>query len=302
MLEKIAKITCLLMFSFVFFPAVAQEASDIILIDTKSNLFGFKVFANTAKKVTDTNSYNDQPFFINDLQIVFSSASDEGDHDIIMYNWESGNFSNMSRTPNKSEFSPSLTSCGQYISAVRVEEDSTQRLWLYPINMGEPELLYDDISPVGYYGWYNETAALFVLGEPNELVFPYSRDDVHPIVTNPGRCIQHRPKTKEVVFLDKNSNIVADGTTTFELKAYNVATRETNSLGLALPGTEDFCWLDKNRLLMAKGKDIYLRKVNKSIQWEKVATIDLPGYDNISRISFSPGKDKLVVVMKRIDG
>ncbi len=281
--------------------SLAQENTDLFLVDTKNNLLGFKIFSRTAEKITNNELYDNQPKFINDLQLVFSSEDPSGNFDIIMYNWESGKFSNMTRTKNKSEFSPDLTNCGQYISAITVEEDSSQRLWLYPINMGEPELLYDDIEPVGYYGWHEDVAALFVIGEPNRLVYPYSREDIHEIAVNPGRSIQQRPKTGEIVFLDKNNNIVADGKTTYELKAYDIEKRETSSLGLALGGSDDFCWVDKNKLLMARGNELYLRKVNKSIQWEKIATFNIPGYGNISRISISPDNKKLALTFEQLE-
>ncbi|WP_246255853.1 TolB family protein [Cyclobacterium plantarum] len=281
--------------------SLAQQSTDLFLVDTRNNLLGFKIFSGTAEKITENEFYDNQPKFINDLQLVFSSEDPSGNFDIIMYNWESEKFTNMTRTKNKSEFSPDLTNCGQYISAITVEEDSSQRLWLYPINLGEPELLYDDIQPVGYYGWHEDVAALFVIGEPNRLVFPYSRDDVHEIAVNTGRSVQKRPKKGEIVFLDKNNNIVADGKTTYELKAYDIEKRETTSLGLALGGAEDFCWVDKNTLLMGRGNDLYMRKVNKSIQWEKIATFSIPGYGNISRISISPDNKKLALTFEQLD-
>ncbi|WP_291367329.1 hypothetical protein [Cyclobacterium sp.] len=281
--------------------SLAQQSTDLFLVDTRNNLLGFKIFSGTAEKITENELYDNQPKFINDLQLVFSSEDPSGNFDIIMYNWESKKFTNMTRTKNKSEFSPDLTNCGQYISAITVEEDSSQRLWLYPINLGEPELLYDDIQPVGYYGWHEDVAALFVIGEPNRLVFPYSRDDVHEIAVNTGRTVQKRPKKSEIVFLDKNNNIVADGKTTYELKAYDIDKRETTSLGLALGGAEDFCWVDKNTLLMGRGNDLYMRKVNKSIQWEKIASFSIPGYGNISRISISPDNKKLALTFEQLD-
>ncbi|SHN26251.1 hypothetical protein SAMN04488057_114124 [Cyclobacterium lianum] len=279
--------------------AHAQDPADIYLVDTKNNILGFKIFPKTATRITKGELYNNQPKFINDLQLVFSAEDPSGNFDVIMYNWESGKFSNMTRTQNKHEFSPDLTNCGQYISAITVEEDSSQRLWLYPINLGEPELLYDDIQPVGYYGWHEDIAALSVIDEPSRLVYPYSREDVHEVALNPGRSIQQRPNTTEIVFLDKNSNIVADGRTTYELKSFDTETRETSSLGLALGGSEDFCWVDKNKLLMARGKELYLRQVNKSIQWEKIATFDIPG--DISRISISPDHKKLALTVASLN-
>lgn len=281
-------------------PAQSQEASDVFLVDAKNNILGFAVFSGSARQITDSDRYDNQPRFINDEQLVFASADQSGNIDAILYTWENERFVNMTRTPEQSEFSPDLTSCGQYISTVTVEEDSSQRIWLYPVNFGEPELLYDDISPVGYYAWQGEKAALFVIGEPNRLVFPYARDDVYTIIENPGRSIQQRPGTKEIVFLDKNANIVVDGKTTFELKSFDSERRETHSLGLALEGSEDFCWVDKNKLLMASGNDLYLRKVNKGIEWEKVGTFTYPGYGTISRISISPNGKKIALALHRL--
>lgn len=279
----------------------AQESYDLILIETQHRPWDFSIVPGSAKKLTNREGYDNQPHFINNQQIVFTSKAKSGSSDIIMYNFETDKFTNMSRTDNKSEYSPALTSCGQYISAVTIEEDgTTQRLWLYPVNMGEPELLYDDIQPVGYYGWLEETAALFVLDDTNKLVFPYSKDDIHKIAENPGRCIQQRPKTKEITFLDKGNNIVVDGKPAYELKSFHVEERRVASLGLGLSESEDFCWLDKNRLLMASGKDLYMRNVRKSIYWEKIASVSLPGYGDISRLSLSPKKDKLVLVMERL--
>src|SRR5690606_4344383 len=158
----------------------------------------------------------------------------------IMYNFESGNFTNLTKTPDKSEFSPSLTDCGLYVSAVTIEEDSAQRLWLYPINMGEPELLYDDIMPVGYYDWHNNIAAMQVLGTPNELVYPYSKEEVVTLAENVRRSINKRPKTSQITYLNIGSNVVVDGRKAFELMAYDLKDRSSEDQGEALEESQDF--------------------------------------------------------------
>tara|TARA_R110002124_G_scaffold287193_2_gene471161 strand:+ start:27157 stop:28086 length:930 start_codon:yes stop_codon:yes gene_type:complete len=276
----------------------AQESTDLFLIQAKKSLFGFKIFPETVKKITRGNNYDNQPTFINKSQFVFTSQAESGYTDIIMYNLVNGKFINMTRTSDISEYSPDITSCGQYISAVTVEKDSTQRLWLYPINLGEPELLYDDIKPVGYYGWHGETAALFQLGTPNRLVYPYSREDIFEVAQNPGRCIKSRPGTDEIVYLDKNTNIISDGKEVFELKGYNVNSRQSERIGTALGNAEDFCWLDKNNLIMARDNSIYLKNISKGTDWEEIAFINMPGYQNISRIALSPDNKNLVIAME----
>src|SRR5690554_759464 len=281
------------------FSLQAQGSFDLVTVETRNFLGNFKISPGTAVKITDSRGYDNQPRFINNTQLVFSSAQDGHDHEIIMYNFETERFTNLTRTPDKSEFSPAMTDCGQYISAVTVEEDSSQRLWLYPINMGEPELLYDDIMPVGYYDWHDNIAAMFVLGNPNQLVYPYSKEEKVTLAENVGRSINKRPKSNEVTFLNAGSNVVVDGQKAMEILSYDLKKRSTQNLGLSLGGSEDFIWLDKNTLLMARGQDLYVRNVKKSISWEQIASVSLPGYNGISRLAISPKKDKLVLVMER---
>ena len=57
----------------------------------------------------------------NDQELVFSAADDQGNHDIILYNFSTKNFTNLTKTADRSEYSPSITDCKQYIAAVVVE-------------------------------------------------------------------------------------------------------------------------------------------------------------------------------------
>ncbi|GAB4107730.1 hypothetical protein GCM10028791_01770 [Echinicola sediminis] len=277
----------------------AQENCDLISLETKNFLGNYSIVPGSAKKLTDRAGYDNQPYFINNQQLAFSSIDEKGNSEIILYSFDKSSFTNMTRTESKSEFSPKLTDCGQYISAVTVEEDSSQRLWLYPINFGEPELLYDDIAPVGYYDWYNDIAAMYLLGEPNQLVYPYSRENVMTLAENIGRNVQKRPKTAEITFLDKGSSVVLNGKSTHEIKFYDVEENITGNYGTSLGESEDFVWIDKNTLLIAQGQGLFVKKVNKSREWEKIATVSMPGYGNISRLAVSPKGDKLVLVMER---
>ncbi|KEO73949.1 TolB-like translocation protein [Anditalea andensis] len=277
----------------------AQGSFDIISLDTKSRFGRFQIVPHSASKITDRIGYDNQPNFINEKQLVFSSKPDQGHHDIIMYNFETQKFTNITRTDNKSEFSPSLTDCGLYVSAITVEEDSTQRLWLYPINMGEPELLYDNIYPVGYYDWYDNKAVMFVLGSPNKLIYPYSRDEVDTLSQNVGRSIKKRPGTSQMAYISKNNNVVVDGKPVYEMVSYDLKKKEIKNIGLTLPYSEDFIWVGKNHILMASEQSIYIKNVRKNNSWQEIAKVSLPGYGNISRMAISPKSKKLVVVMER---
>jgi hypothetical protein len=276
----------------------AQSSTDIISLDAK--IIGSKLQINSGSelKITDRPLYDNQPDFINDKQMAFSAADEKGNHDIIIYNFESNKFTNLTQTSEKNEFSPTLTDCGLYVSAVTVEEDGKQRLWLYPTNFGEPELLYDDIEPVGYYDWYDNKAAMFVLGSPNSLVYPYSKSEIFTISQNVGRSIKRKPKSSIITYIDKNSGKEINGEKAYAIKGFDIEKRIYLDFGFTYPGSEDFIWLNKDLLLMAKGEELFARKANEN-DWQKTGEVAMSGYRNISRMAYSDKLKKLVVVMER---
>ncbi|WP_291781259.1 hypothetical protein [Cecembia sp.] len=276
----------------------AQVNTDLIVLDVKVSGSKIGVYSRTAKPITNREAYDNQPAFINEKQLAFSAADDKGNHDIIIYNFESEKFTNLTKTPNTSEFSPSLTDCGLYVSAVTVEEDGKQRLWLYPTNFGEPELLYDDIEPVGYYDWYDNKAAMFVLGNPNTLVYPYSKEEVLTIDENVGRSIKRKPKSSIITYIDKNNPVEEDGAITYQILGFDIEKRTHHQFGFTIPGAEDFIWLNKNLLLMAHGNQFYYRKARDE-EWIVEGNVQLQSHEGISRMAYSPKLKKLVVVMNR---
>jgi hypothetical protein len=292
---QIALVTLFISLSF---NAFTQGSFDLIAIDVKKSGGKLVLDYNTLTLITYRPLYDNQPAFINDIQMAFSAVDEKGNNDIIIYNFEKNKFTNLTKTADRNEFSPSLTDCGLYVSAVTVEPDGKQRLWLYPTNFGEPELLYDDIEPVGYYDWYDNKAAMFVLGEPNKLVYPYSKSEVHTISENVGRAIKKRPKTSIITYIDKNVSKEVDGVKAFAIKGFDIEKRISVDYGFTYPGSEDFIWLDNKLLLMGKGNDLFIRKAEQD-EWEKVGSIIQEPYQNISRMAYSADLKKLVVVMER---
>ena len=298
MLKKICPL--LLLFLIVYFNSFSQNSTDIISIDVKKSGGKIQLVKGSETKITDRKGYDNQPSFINDKQLAFSSADDKGNFDIIIYNFENSKFTNLTKTPNQNEYSPRITDCGLYVSAITVEEDGKQRLWLYPINFGEPELLYDDILPVGYYDWYDNKAAMFVLGNPNRLVYPYSKDDIFTIKENIGRSIRKRPKSSEMSYVDKNKTIDQGSGKVFLINGYDLEKRESLSYGNTLDENEDFIWIDKNHLLSSKGTELFVRKFNDSA-WRKIGDVGISGYGKITRLDYSKKLGKIVVVLDRLD-
>lgn len=283
---------------FLTLPALSQTGFDLWVVETSGKGGQLKILPKTAKALTDRPEYDNQPSFINEFQLVFSAADEKGNHDIIVYNFNSKKFTNLTKTPDVSEFSPSLTDCGLYVSAVVMEADKKQRIWLYPTNFGEPELLYDDIEPVGYYDWYDNKAAMFILGEPNKLVYANGKNDLLEIDTNIARSVKNRPKTSEITYLSQNDKIKIGEKEALLLKSYDLVTKEYNEMGFGIEGSRDFIWLDKNYLIMARGNSVYRRKYSDR-NWEIIGTIISETHQNITRMAYSPDLNVLVVAMER---
>lgn len=286
------------LFVFVLNLVTAQVASDLVVIDAKLKGGNLVIDETSLQLLTDRNLYDNQPSFINEKQLAFSAADDKGNHDIIIYTFSSGKFVNLTQTRDFSEYSPAITDCGLYVSAITVEPTGKQRLWLYPTNFGEPELLYDDLEPVGYYAWYDNKAALFVLGTPNKLVYPYSREEVHTLAENVGRSIHLKPKSSIITYIDKSNVQESDLGKTYAIKGFDIVTRKYYDFGRTVAGSEDMIWLGKDFILMGSGDNLYIRKATQT-NWKATGNIQLSSHSNISRLAYSAKLKKLVVVLDR---
>ena len=276
----------------------AQVSTDLWVVDTEGKGGQLKLLSNTAKPLTNRPEYDNQPNFINDSEVIFSAADEKGNHDLILYSFRTGRFTNLTQTPDRSEYSPSLTECGSYFSAIVVEPDGTQRLWLYPVTGESPELLYDDILPVGYYDWYDGKAALFVLGEPNSLVYVRGKGMVDTLDTDIGRTVKKRPNTSEISYLDRKKSIETVQGIAFGIASFNLKTGERKDYGFAVPGSQDFIWIDKNHLLMAKGNEVFSKHIQEK-NWQSLGKIESSSHQGITRLAYNPDLNKLVLVLNR---
>ncbi len=272
----------------------SQTGTDLWIMETTGKGGNLKILPETAKKLTDRPEYDNQPSFINEYQLVFSAADENGNHDIIVYNFESEKFTNLSKTDDRSEFSPRITDCGMYIAAVVMEEDKKQRIWLYPTSFEPAELLYDDIEPVGYYDWYDNKAAMFVLGEPNRLIYANGRNDLISIDSGIDRSIVKRPKTSEITYLTEVSPDEAG-----IIKSYDIESGAREVYLEGLKGARDFIWIDKRHLLMASGNEIFIRKYSNP-EWKSLGKIKSDTHQKITRMAYSEDLNVLVVAMDRI--
>jgi hypothetical protein len=159
-------------------------------------------------------------------------------------------------------------------------------------------LLYEDIFPVGYYDWYDGKAALFVLGEPNSLVYVRGKGSVDTLDTDIGRTVKRRPTTPEISYLDRKKSIESPLGKAVGIASVNLKTGVRKEYGFAMPGSQDFIWLDKNHLLMAKGNEVFTKHIQES-DWHSLGKIESSSHQGITRMAYSSELNKLILVLNR---
>lgn len=122
------------------------------------------------RNVTNRPGYDNQPTFTSDSRaLLFTSVREDGQADIYRYDLVRKATTRLTTT-SESEYSATITPDRTHMSVIRVERDSTQRLWRFPLDGGQPSLVLEAVKPVGYHAWVDDTTvALFVLGQPNSL-------------------------------------------------------------------------------------------------------------------------------------
>lgn len=266
----------------------AQTSSDIFLFDIQIDNQSMRLV--NGKNLTQREGYDNQPHFVDDRALLYTSQRD-GQTDIYAYDFVQNTAGNLTRTPNTSEYSATLTSDKQFVSTIMVEEDGTQRLWKFPLTGGTPTLVLDDIKPVGYHAWYNEKLALFVLGRPATLqVANALTQQVETITGNIGRCLAPIPASGKISFVHKEAG-----------KAWTIKSLDMNSMEIAeivqtLEGSEDYAWAGPNRIVMAKGTKVYECKLDGDKTWKEIADLSEFGITKLSRIAIDKTLKRLAIV------
>ena len=140
------------------------------------------------RNITNRNGYDNQPMFLADGEsLLFTSIRDGKQSDIYRYLIEEEQTVAFALT-TESEYSPTPLPGGDGISVVRVEADGTQRLWRFPAANAEPEVMFADVTSVGYHAWMTgDQVAMFIVAEPSLLLLADRQSGLRR-----DRCGQYR--------------------------------------------------------------------------------------------------------------
>jgi hypothetical protein len=273
----------------------AQEPSDLYLVHVRSTPTG--LVADSVRRLTDRAGYDNQPYFTPDGRAVFfTSIDDAGQADIFRIDLASSAARPVTRTAPESEYSATPMPGGDRFSVIRVEADSTQRLWSFAMNGTDPRLVLEEVAPVGYHAWLDRyRLALFVLGSPATLQLADVRTGASRVVSeNIGRSV-HRVPGRDALSFVHRTGPQDPGT----IEILDPATGETESLVNPFPENEYHAWLRPGVIVTARDSRLYTYRPGSDTDW--VAGPDLSEFaiHGVSRIAVAPSGTAIVVVAAR---
>ena len=246
-----------------------------------------------SRKVTKDSGYDNQPSFKGNR--LYFTSFEERQTDIYYFDLSKREIVPFTQT-DEDEYSPTPSPNGQFITTVQVEKDKKQRLWNFPVNNENAQALMvlPDIEPVGYFDWIDQqTIAMFVLGEPNNLILGNIKTfETYQVDSAIGRSI-HASTLKRGAF-SKGFYYTKAGV---EAHTVNFYKKGIITAVVQLPdGVQDFCVSPDGDIITTKHKSIFRYNI-KEKTWQEIYNLSLMGVESLSRIAVSPDGKYLAVVV-----
>jgi hypothetical protein len=237
-----------------------------------------------AINITKRAGYDNQPSFTPDSRaILYTSTRDDGQSDIYRYDIPSAATTRVTTTP-ESEYSATMTPGAKRFSVIRVEKDSTQRLWSFALDGSDPRIVIESLKPVGYHAWLDaNTLVMFVLGNrttPNALVLGDLRSGkMDTLARSIGRSLSRLPDGSGFSFVQ-----TVDSTTT--LRAMDLARLRTWDIAPLPRGTQDIVWLSDGTLVAGSGPKLLAWR-RGATSWSEFADLAGEGITDVTRLAVS---------------
>lgn len=288
-------------FALCAFPLLIQaqlpKGTDVWLFDCHydNKTRGYAVGAGS--DISQNPGYDNQPAFSpSGDYLLYTSDRGDGQTDIYKYDFRQKKNDVYLDTKKTSEYSPTFVPGNKYVSTVRVEADSAQRLWKINKASKNESLVLPKVFGVGYHCWYDDnTVFLFVLSTPVSIkVADVSAGSAKVVADSVGRCMQvlRTPRYKYMLFTEEQ----ADGN--FLIKAANsagVVVKEFTPIP-ALAGSQDFVVDANGNLLMAKGSKLYIWNVAEGKEWRETADLSFAGIKSITRLALDKDGKHIALV------
>ena len=278
----------LFLFLLAALQAHSQPATEIYLFDlaTKGNTIRL---LNPRNISNNPGAYDNQPSFLPDGKSLLFASSRDGQTDILKYTASTSQKTYLTSTP-ASEFSPTPTPDGMAFTTIGLEVGGRQLLWKFPLETGQGSILVPFLK-IGYHVWFSpDTLYTFVLGPHTTLQeISLSSQRAEILAENIGRSLHKVPGRPVLSYVDKSSE-------EWMITLYDPSTQTHVPLAAALPGSEDYCWLNDGSLLMAQQNTLYHWQPDKK-EWKAIADLSHWGLASVTRLATSPDGSLLALVV-----
>lgn len=266
------------------------DGNDIWLAEI-FDVVGGGLVIDEARDLTSRPGYDNQPNFGDDGTLYF--VQQEGVRTDV-WRWDRGTDTKhrVTMTPDESEYSPTVMPQSQGISMIRVEADSTQRLWAVDLDGSRDRVLLEDVQPVGYHAWFDaEHVAVFVLGSPATLqIANVTTGEVRTVAENIGRSLQSVPDRRAISFAQQSD----DGSST--IRIWDLDADRASDVAPAVEGGEFHAWMPNGTLLQGSGSTIWAWLDG---EWTSVGDFGPLG-QQVSRLAVAPDGRTIAVVAEPV--
>jgi hypothetical protein len=247
--------------------------------------------------ISNDPEYDNQPSFLPDSSVLFTSRRDGKQTDIYRFVPATKAITQLTHTA-ESEYSATPTPDGKTFSVIRVEADNTQRLWRFDLDGSNPRLVLDNVKPVGYHAWIDEThLALFILGAgagaPATLQIADTKTGTAELAaTGIGRSVLIRPGTRTVSYMTTGQ--------ARQVMEWNPKTKASATLFPPFEASQDAVWVQDGEMWMASGTKI-MRRTTKDTEWSLVQDLGAANsIKSITRLAISPDGKWLAFVAEPV--
>ncbi|MHB1296959.1 MAG: TolB family protein [Gemmatimonadaceae bacterium] len=268
--------------------AGAQGGTDVWVAPFRE--LGASIEVGMPRNLTERAGYDNQPAFTRAGDaILFTSVRADAQADIWRVLLANGATTRLTATA-ESEYSATPMPDGKSYSVIRVEHDSTQRLWKLPFAAGDPSLVLNTLRPVGYHVWVGDaTIGAFVLGSPNALVLVDPRTEkADTVARNIGRALVRVPGRDAFTYVQAGTR----GDTNWIVEM-DVRTRVIHNVAPAPERADYHAWTSGGRLVSASDSRLWIWTDGR---WDLLRDFSDFGVRGISRLAMSPLGDRLAFV------
>ena len=271
---------------------IAQSDTEIFLLDIKFKQDKIEVY--NVKKISTNKGYNNQPIFVSNDKILFTSERNL-QNDIVQYDSAENSLKYLTNTLT-SEYSP-IGYEKNKVTAVSLDKKGEQYLRIYNIKDNTFKIPFKD-KIVGYYNYSKKIKNQIISSvlENNELVLYTSnlKTKEHTYIdNNTGRSIHNIPKNKfgveKISYISKKDSI-------WNINYVDLSSYKTKTITTTLNNNEDICWLKDGSILTSHKNNLYIINSKLSKNWKLLCSLEEYGITNISRIATNPDNDKLALV------